>query len=159
MVSAMAEQLIRSEYAALCRLLSLSAVTLDIYDFVEGSTATTIAGSQIGDPNARYSAQRKLLALPICEADDLPSEETAFPPTEWHKASTQWPAWRIELWHEVVHQQSDELGLFNPKEPGRTRADGSTSDMGHGRRWWSAVQKVAQRCGALPDDLDTLVDR
>jgi hypothetical protein len=152
------EDIVRAEYRRLCALLGLPEVTLDVYEYLEGAPPSQM--TPLGTPLCRfdpgYSSTRKLLALPQV-VDDLPDNLPEFPPTDWRKLI--WPPWRIELWHEVIHQLSDHLGVLDIQEPGRVRFDETQSSKGHGEGWRIAIQRAAERFGLPPDELDSLLDR
>jgi hypothetical protein len=151
------EEIIRAEYRRICGLLRMQEMTLDIYvcDEEAPPSQKTPNGTALCNTHPGYSADRQLIALP--QFDDLPDDQPEFPPTDWRKFN--WQAWRIELWHEVIHQLSDHIGVFNRDEPGRVRDDGSRSMKGHGEGWWTAIQKAAERLAVPPSTLDTVVDR
>lgn len=152
---------IAAEYTVLCAALGITPVTLDVFEVDDDPTSTSLSqhGNRLSDGNARYSASKKVLVLPLCDGDPKPTGPVSFPPSGLSKWSAEWPSWRIDLWHEVVHQVADHLGVHNPHEPGRPRADGSKSDEGHGAGFWQAMQSVAGAFFYLPADLDSLLDR
>lgn len=157
-----AETVIRAEYARLCNCLGLLPIPLDVYvsDPDAGQDVKTPLGSPLVNAEPCYSGTKRLMVLPLCDGNDWPAQMPAFPPTDWSKHASDWPIWRIELWHEVVHQVSnDVLRAWDPKEPGRKRPDGSTSQQGHGVGWFKGVCYVAARIGAQPEELDALLDR
>jgi hypothetical protein len=148
---------ISAEYGRICKLLRLREVTIDIYQYEEDAPPSqkTPSGTSRCNSQSGYRTDRKVIALP--QTDDGPIELPEFPPGDWHKLS--WPIWRIELWHEVIHQLSDHLGVLDRKEPGRVRDDGSRSTEGHGKGWWMAIQYAAECLAVSPDTLDHLLDR
>jgi hypothetical protein len=140
---------IREEYGKLCNLLGMQEVTLDIYmcDEEAPPSQKTPSGTALRNSHPGYSGDRKLIALP--QVDDLRVDQPEFPPVDWRKSN--WPVWRIELWHEVIHQLSDQIGVLDRSEPGRVRDDGSRSTMGHGEGWWAAIQKAVERLAVSPE--------
>jgi len=96
--------------------------------------------------------------MPICFGD-IEVVTPLAPPSTWTKWSPDWPAWRIDLWHEVAHQYSDVvLGRWDPKEPGLRRSDGSFSGIGHGLGWRAAIKDMAKHLGVGADVLDALLN-
>lgn len=153
------ETAIRTEYEWLCRTLGLSPVTLDVYEFAPASTDVTIPGTPLAESNPGFSPGLARIWLPTTAADVLPKVPPAAPKT-WLKQAPEWAPWRIELWHEVLHQLSANLGVYDAGEPGRQRTDGSWSTKGHGIGWWTSVQAAASKLGCVtPDELDSLLDR
>jgi hypothetical protein len=152
--------IIKAEYTQLCHVLGLREVPLDIYHpqgVDDDGDATTSLGLDARVTDAAYSGVRKLLLLPLCP-NDLPEELPDFPPATWEKP--YWQAWRIDLWHEVVHQVSDEvLNALKPNEPGYTRADGSMSQPGHGEGFKKALEYVAAKVGTDRRTLELLLDQ
>jgi len=157
-----AATVIRGEYERLREKLGLQAVPLDIYQADENAAAeeATPLGSPLRNATPCYSGCKRIMILPLCDGDDWPSHDLDFPPAEWSKYGVEWPMWRIELWHEFVHQVSDDVHRgWSPKEPGRRRPDGSMSDKGHGAGWFDGVRSVAAAFGVDPENLDRLLDR
>jgi len=158
------DSVIRAEYQRLCNVLGLTPVPLDIYIYVsnpdtDAETATAF-GTSLRNATPCYSGTKRIIILPMCDGDEHPERLPPFPPFTWLKHDDAWPVWRIELWHEVVHQVSNDLlSSWNPKEPGRARADQTVSDMGHGVGWFQGVCRVASVFAIDPDLLDRLLDR
>jgi len=161
MLTAQDKAYLTGEYTSLCAALGLSPVTFDLFEVDDDPTSTALSqhGNRLSDGNARYSASKKVLVLPVCEGDPKPPAPVPFPPTGVSKWSSEWPSWRIDLWHETVHQMADHLGVHDPSEKGRKRPDGSMSDKGHGAGFWQAMQAVAAVFGYPADELDALLDR
>lgn len=124
------EKIIAAEYEALCGRLGLEPVVLDVYRIVGGSHAETDHGTKLGNAAAAYG--RGKVAIPLDQGDVV--EPRVFPPADWRRMSTEWPTWRIDLWHEVCHQVQDRaLGLWDPN-------DGAE---GHRLGWAEARELVA----------------
>jgi hypothetical protein len=154
-------EVLKTEYARLCDALNLHPVDLDAYRVREDAPVGTLTDYGINVANATpgYSASRKLLVLPFYEGDDLPEYPPSFPPKQWNKLALEWPTWRIELWHETIHQLSDALGTFDLQEPGRRRSNGTLSNIGHGLGWLAAIEHAARRFDITPDALDAILDQ
>jgi hypothetical protein len=157
-----ARMTVAQEYEQLCGALGLMPLWLDVY-LVDESPSTAelpIRDSGIDPRNtdACYSGSRRVLVMPICSGD-IEIVTAPAPPRTWTKWSPDWPAWRIDLWHEVVHQYSHVvLGRWDPKELGLRRSDDSLSTTGHGLGWRAAIEQVASHFGIDADTLDTLLD-
>jgi hypothetical protein len=153
---------IDDEYTFLCTHLGLTQVPLDVFYADPGAQPNSLTplGSDIRSEDARYGRTAvvpKMLALPLATGDDNPI--SAHPPTSWHKLDSQWPTWRIELWHEVVHQHSDQVGnAWNPLEPPFVRPDGRGTRIGHGAAWWNALTAVAGVFSVDPVTFSALID-
>jgi len=152
---------IDAEYAFLCARLGLTPVPLDVFicnDEAHESEETAL-GSCIGDCRARYGRTPRLLALPLCDGDLEPM--SVLPPERWVKHDdVEWPTWRLELWHEVIHQHSDQVAnAWDPNEPAIRRPDGKLTSEGHGTGWWDAVVAVAREFGVDSVSLSEIVDR
>lgn len=156
-----AENAIRTEYRRLCEAFDLFPVPLEIYVCNDASTATTPLGFPVANCDPLYSGTKKLMAVPLTSAEDQwPTVAPSFPPTEFAKYSADWPVWRIELWHEVIHQVSNDITkTWDPKEPPRTRLDGSRSSTGHGAGWFAGIQHAAETLLVAAADLDELLDQ
>lgn len=156
-----AADVIRTEYQRLRVLFGLTPVMLDVYVCDTTSSETTSLGSPVANCDPLYSGTRSQIVQPLTSAEDQwPSVLPLFPPTTFTKLSDVWPAWRIELWHEVVHQVSHDIcGAWDPKEPPRTRANGSRSASGHGAGWFRGIQHAALKLSVGADDLDALLDQ
>jgi hypothetical protein len=157
-----AQMLIKEEYSRLCKSLGLSEVPLDIYIHDDKSelTVKTPLGISFRNATPAYLDKKCIIAFPLLENFDCPATLSEYPPSSWIKQGDQWPAWRIDLWHEVAHQASHELyDACNPKEPGRIRSDGTRSEMGHGTGWFKGVSHVANHFGVMPEDLENLLNR
>ena len=149
---------IQAEYERLRALLGLPALTLDIYEHNPESTDQTESGTPIASGDPAFSASQNIIRLPVCPGDTLPTEKPQFP-VAWSKRQSEWDPWRIELWHEVIHQLSAHRGVYNSLEQGRTRADGSKSSIGRGDGWWTAIQAAANALKVVTaEDLDALLD-
>jgi len=100
------------------------------------------------------------MAIPLCEGDDWPHILPGFPPEKIDKHSLEWPTWRIELWHEVTHQISNDLfKTWEPKEPGRRLPNGLKSESGHGDGWFKGIKQFALKLNVDPEELDALLNQ
>lgn len=150
---------IDAEYAFLCDRLGLMPVPLDVFypDPTAPMKQLTPLGSEVKIADARYGGTPRILVLPIGDGDEAPTLMP--PPTTWDRFDPQWPTWRLELWHEVIHQHSDQIGhAWDPKEPAIIRPDGRRTYQGHGAGWWAALTAVATAFTVDPTMLSTLVD-
>lgn len=156
-----AESAIRAEYRRLCEAFGLSPVPLEIYVCDDESTETTPHGFPVANCDPLYSGTQKLMAVPLTSAEDQwPTVAPSFPPTEFAKHSADWPVWRIELWHEVIHQVSNDItNTWDPKEPPRTRPNGTRSSTGHGAGWFAGIQHAAATFSVAAAHLDELLDQ
>ena len=162
MLSVAAEETIRDEYARLCVRLAMPPVPLDIFicDDEASADERTQLGSVVRVCDARYGGTPRILAVPLCKGDDEPRAIAGWPPPDWDKQGLLWPAWRIDLWHEVVHQYSDLVsGGWDPKEPAIMRPDGRPTSEGHGAAWSRALAAVATEFSCGLPELDRLLDR
>jgi hypothetical protein len=124
---------IADEYGQLCKRLGLAPVRLDayVYDLDVSADVKTDHDPEVRSDTADFSEKHSIIMLPIDDRDALLRPIT-FPPRAWGKHDEDWPLWRIELWHEVVHQVSSHLGLnqalfgikivfMEPLDRGRTK--------------------------------------
>jgi hypothetical protein len=156
------EQIIRAEYQRLCNYLGLTPTPLEVYvcDVNASASDTTPLGISVSNCAALYSGTKRLMALPLAEADDWPTILPDFPPPDLNKHSENWPTWRIELWHEVVHQVSNDLlTAWDPNESPRCRPNQTRSQPGHGLGWFDGVKLVARKLGVEAEELDALLDQ
>ena len=65
------------------------------------------------------------------------SDNLAFPPVSWDKMNPGWPRWRLDLWHEVLHQV--EHDIFDSWEGGEE----------HGESYMRAIQYAVTKLNAL----------
>ena|SRR6185437_5871704 len=160
---AAAEATIMAEYDRLCGALGIGKVALDVYlanDAADPVGGRSAAGVDLRHTDPCYSGHRRVLVIPLLLGDLEHVKTLQFPPIAWDKMSAEWPPWRIELWHEVIHQYSDlVLGMWDSKEPGRRREDRSLSTTGHGAGWKAAIDEVASKLGVRAEALDSLLDR
>jgi hypothetical protein len=154
-----AEAVIRAEYQRLCEAFGLSPVALDVYVCDDSSREKTALGLPVSNCDPLYSGTRGLMALPLSSTEDQwPTTLPPLPPTTL--AKHEWPVWRIELWHEVIHQVSNDIQkAWDPKEPPRTRTNGSRSTTGHGAGWFFGIQHAAVLLSVDADALDELLDQ
>ncbi len=141
-----AKVLLTEEYLKLCAHLGLSPFTLDIHPFdcdYSNWEPLIMNSFRNGDPN--FSSKHKIIGLPVYgdhNISDYPSSPFPFPPRNWDRNSffNEWPIWRMELWHETIHQVSDHLKVYDPDERG-------PRGKGHGNGWATAVKHVANSFG------------
>jgi hypothetical protein len=150
--------LVQGDYVRLIGVLGMEPVPLDIYEPVIGKTNDiTSYGTNRQNATPGYDGRKKLIVLPYC-GDDLPTfeREVPFPPAKLQQHL--WPIWRIDLWHEGIHQLSDVLDRWDPHEPPRRKANGRLSEVGHGVGWFEAMKAAASKFSWDADELDSLLD-
>ena len=150
--------IIEAEYTRLCHVFGLREVPLDIYEADPDSEVEerTPFGTDRRNTDPAYSGTKKLLVLPILAADQ-PTTLPPFPPETWTKLD--WKSWQLELWHEVIHQISDEVfGAWDPNEPGYTRDNGTPSLTGHGVGFRRALDYAAAKLGTTRRQLEQVLD-
>lgn len=154
--------IIAEEYTKLCAKLGMEAVELDVYVWAPdaGPGDLSSAGTALSCANAMYHKPQRLVILPLGSSLDWPSAPPPHPPpTLCAVADGCWPVWRIDLWHEVVHQFGDQvLSEWAPLEPGCRKANGRMGNVGHGIAWNRAVDKVATLLNLDAGALDRLLD-
>ena len=135
---------IATEYGRLCQILGLKPVVLDVFRIIDGSSEATPAGSMTrGRADAAYG--KGFVVIPV---DGLPIEVKAFPPRDWRLFGDEWPSWRVDVWHEVVHQVQDQRFGMLRRDDGRE---------GHANGWPEALAVVAAAFDADASSLEHLV--
>jgi hypothetical protein len=141
--------MVQIEYNHLVRCLGLVALPLDVYQVVEdGTGGVTAHGTDKRNSTPGYSVS--CLVLPQ-EPGDLDSWEAIlprFPPISWDPHRSDWPMWRTELWHEVVHQYQHQV-LKNTDPRG--------DNDGHGSGWRQALEDVARYFEISPEQMAALL--
>lgn len=154
--------IIAEEYKKLCAKLGMEAGALDLYVWQTdaGPEDLSSAGTALSCANAMYCKPQRLVILPLGSSLEWPSAPPPHPPpTLCPLADGCWPVWRIDLWHEVVHQFGDQvLGEWAPLEPGCRKPNGMMGDKGHGMAWARAVDRLARLLDLDPGALDRLLD-
>lgn len=139
---------ITEDYRRLCNKLMLERAPLDIYITEAESSEVTSFGFPVNYPYAGYD--QKVIHLPL---DEIAIEHTGhtldlFPaiPKHWDMRSSEWPEWRVNLWHEAIHQYEDRvLGAW-------------TSGNEHGASWRRAVEDVAAKLCVSAEQLAKVVE-
>ena len=139
-VEELAEQLqklkpiIEEDYRQLClRVGVVKGVPLDLYVVSPKSTEKSDHGIARSYPFPGYNQKAIHLALDEVELLDFHLTQPVFPPTKWHLFYDQWPSWRVNLWHETIHQYDDQtLHTWDPKNA-------------HGKSWANATRDFASR--------------
>jgi len=136
---------IQVEYDALATRFGLAQLPLDVYEVDDsGNGGVTAHGTDRRNGTPGYTPTHVVLPM---EPGDLAAwglTQPAFPPTNWNRHTAAWPAWRTDLWHEVVHQyQHQDLKNWDPKDGGE----------GHSKGWPDAVRDVAASFGIAADEL------
>lgn len=140
------QALIGREYENLVSALGLNALPLDIYEVDEnGAGRTTAHGTDVRNDTPGYSPA--LVVLPQLDGDlaAWTAIQPPFPPgSNWDRHRDEWPTWRTDLWHEVVHQYQEQIvENWDPK-------DGSG---GHTKGWPDALDAVANKFQINRDQL------
>jgi [ribosomal protein S5]-alanine N-acetyltransferase len=145
------QAVVNKEYLLLCDCLGLRAAEVDAGLTLRSNKAC--CGHQreeAGYVGASGNHPKGLIVIPIDAADlhKEPMPSFVSPPvTAKRKNKTNWPDWRVSLYHEVCHQvQEDILGERNP-------GDGYG---GHKVNWWAAVAWVGDRLGLPREPFGTL---
>lgn len=140
---------IQIEYSQLVRYLGLVVLPLDIYEVVEdGTGGVTAHGTDKRNSTPGYSVSCLVLPQEPGDLDSWEAISPRFPPTSWDPNPSDWPMWRTELWHEVVHQYQREL----LKKP-----DHRTDNDGHGAGWRQAIEDVARYFAITPKQMAALL--
>lgn len=150
---------IDKEYDRLCVRLRLSHLPLDayIYDVEAPPDVKTSQGTEVRNEMAGFSERGAIIILPMDDRDAL-ARETTFPPPTLDRHDAEWPLWRIELWHEVIHQLSSQLGVYDHEEPGHRMATGQFwTARGHGDGWLRAIEHAAREFEVAPIQLEELL--
>lgn len=120
--------LIRKEYQNLCEQLDLDPIPLDVYEYEAGSDEETELGTPKRNSAAGYSQEK--LVLPLTDEAMPSTRDPSFPPRTWKRMDpVEWPIWRIELWHEVVHQVEDQK--LDNWSPGHEHDDSWSEAIGY----------------------------
>jgi hypothetical protein len=142
-----ARALIEGEYANLVTALGMRRLPLDIYVAIEDTEDVTSRATSHGTDmhNGTPAYGRLGILLPLLNGDlgMWGADKPEFPPRVWDRHTDEWPMWRTELWHEVVHQYQDEI----LHKWDRTDRDG------HGIGWTEAIFEVARHFGVTPISL------
>lgn len=140
--------LIKIDYFKLCSHVKLESIDLDVHLYDSNSDTKSDYGLDVNVPWPAYSPE--VIALPVAAGDIevYANQGPPFPPGEWNKLNSQnWPVWRIELWHEVVHQIEDQvLGIWKP---------GSDND----KTWRKAASKLAETFNVSANEIEKLLAR
>lgn len=136
---------IQCDYNNLCEAVGLKPLPLDIYAFNCESEEATILGMPIANTDPGYD--QKVIYLPQGDADldNFADASPRFPPNNWNLFFTnEWPSWRVNLWHEAVHQ-------FEDKILGEWKGGNE-----HGTSWNKALQEFADRLCISTQELQSV---
>lgn len=128
----------KADYEHLCRALELHPVPLDIYCPSKKSDEKTLLGTQIKNFTPGFNP--KAIILPIVPGTINHTKEQAFPfpPSTWDSIRPEWPRWRLDLWHETLHQiENDVLNSW----------DGSNEK--HGESYMRAIDYAVSKIRTL----------
>ncbi|MDC0740883.1 hypothetical protein [Polyangium mundeleinium] len=137
--------LIQVEYDSLVVRLGLSPLPLDVYEVDDsGNGGVTAHGTDKRNATPGYTPTRIVLPEQPGDLDAWSAVQPTFPPSTFDRHTDEWPMWRSELWHEMVHQyQHQVLKNWN-------QADGR---QGHAEGWPDAVGDVAASFGITQAEL------
>jgi hypothetical protein len=126
------------DYEHLCPALGLQPVPLDVFCPSGKSEATTLMGTPIKNFTPGFSS--KTVVLPIIPGtfSHVKGQGFSFPPSTWDLMHPEWPRWRLDLWHETLHQVENDI--FKTW-------DGSKKE--HGRSYMQAIEYAASRLSPL----------
>jgi hypothetical protein len=136
---------IKAEYGSLVSLFGLSSLPLDVYEVDDsGNGGLTAYGTDKRNDTPGYTPTYIVLPQSSGDLSAWHPTQPVIPPPTWDRHTDDWPAWRTDLWHEMVHQyQHQVLKNWDPKDGGG----------GHTRGWPEAVREVAAAFGLTPGQL------
>jgi hypothetical protein len=143
------EPLVRQDYEQLCQAAGLTPVPLEIVQIVEGTEQINTHRDRLHYPHAGYDQHVIHLPFHEVELDMFPDTPAPFTPPQnhWDPLFGQtWPKWRIDLWHEAIHQYVDQA--LHQWTPGN-RHDGP---------WHPATEQVAARLNVTPATLRRITE-
>jgi hypothetical protein len=125
--------------------LGLSPLRLDVYEIDDsGDGGRTPLGTDRRNDAPGYTPTYIILPQAPGDLAAWDATQPTFPPSIWNRHTHDWPAWRTDLWHEVVHQyQHQILNAWNPRD----------AKQGHEEGWPDAVRDVAASFGIAPLEL------
>jgi hypothetical protein len=137
--------IIEKDYRKLCRQVGLAErVPLDPYIIVPNSSDKSEYGADLSYPYPGYDQKAIHLPFHWVEALDFQPVEPSFPPTHWHLLHAEWPSWRVNLWHETIHQYDDQvLHTWNPTDA-------------HGASWSNATRIFATKFNKATEDIEAI---
>lgn len=128
------QTLVQQDYELLCHATGLTPVPLEICRIVEGTEELDAHGERLLHPHAGYDQHVIHLPFHDLELEMFSQTLPTFPPpqNQWDPLFGQtWPKWRIDLWHEAIHQYVDQvLHQWTP-------------DNRHDGPWFPATDQVA----------------
>lgn len=138
------QALLENEYANLVARFNLSPLPLDLYEIDDsGNGGLTAHGTDKRNDTPGYTPTRIVLPQAAGDLSAWSAVQHAFPPAKFDRHNDEWPAWRTDLWHEVVHQyQHQVLKNWDPKD----------GDGGHAKGWPDAVRDFATSFGITPQE-------
>ena len=102
-------QIVTDDYEKLVATFGLSSVLLDVYSYSELANARTPLGTAFTNCTPLYDLYKIVLPLHPSTIREEGIADMPFPPTCWDMFSPTWPKWRMDLWHEVLHQVEDQI--------------------------------------------------
>lgn len=137
--------LIQDEYDILAARFKLSPIPRDVYEVDDSGTGgVTAHGTDKRNATPGYTPTHIVLPEEPGDLSAWSPVQPAFPPTNFDRHTNDWPAWRTDLWHEVVHQYQDQiLKSWDPNDGG----------YGHAKGWPDAVRDFATSVGVTPKQL------
>ncbi len=106
--------IVNTDYDNLTGVFGIKRVPVDVYFPSDSSKDRTSLGTPESNFTPLYNGE--LIALPIVLDTQSNGIGTAlqFPPAGWDTMRSEWPRWRLDLWHEVLHQvEKDILGTWD----------------------------------------------
>jgi hypothetical protein len=133
------KQIVESDYQSLCRVIGIKPVPLDVYEFSANSEERTPLGTPLKNATPLYDS--RIVVIPVVPemVEEYAAAPAKFPPNSWDKFSKAWPQWRIELWHEVLHQI--EHHVLNAWKDGEH----------HGESYKHAIEIAANKLSSIAD--------
>jgi hypothetical protein len=99
----------QSDYENLCGLFGLSPVPVDVFSPSKQSTDRTPHGTPVNNFTPLYDTEKVVLPIVVGASGKMVLDNFVFPPVSWDKMSPEWPRWRLDLWHEVLHQVEHDI--------------------------------------------------
>jgi len=123
----------KSDYEHLCHLFGLRPVPLDVFLPSRVLTNRTPLGTPVNNFTPLYDTQKVVLPIVVGASSKMVFDTLVFPPVSWDTMNPEWPRWRLDLWHEVVHQV--EKDIFDSWEGGEK----------HGESYMRAIKYAVQK--------------
>ena len=102
-------QIVNDDYEKLVAAFGLTPVPLDVYSYSESPDAKTRLGTPVANCTPLYDLYKIVLPLHPSTVRDEGIADMQYPLSCWDMFSPAWPKWRMDLWHEVLHQVEDQI--------------------------------------------------